>query len=81
MEIIRGGSQAPAKGPDGYFTGNVAIEWQFSRTEPARLAVALGPADARGYDQRLAERMTVPGGARPGLKTYQGACEPCRRSA
>ncbi|MFL6752202.1 MAG: cupin domain-containing protein [Sphingomicrobium sp.] len=41
MEIIRSGSQAPVKGPDDYFTGNVTIEWQFSRSEPARLAGAL----------------------------------------
>ncbi len=41
MEIIRSGSQAPVKGPDDYFTGNVMIEWQFSRGEPARLAGAL----------------------------------------
>jgi quercetin dioxygenase-like cupin family protein len=41
MEIIRSGSQAPAKGPDDYFTGNATIRWQFSRDEPARLAGAL----------------------------------------
>jgi quercetin dioxygenase-like cupin family protein len=41
MEIIRSGSQAPVKGPDGYFTGDVRIEWQFSRSDPARVAGAL----------------------------------------
>src|SRR5207244_8836145 len=33
-----------------------------------RLAVALGPADARGDDQGLAERVAVPGGSRAGLE-------------
>ena len=41
MDIIRDGSQAPVEGPDDYFTGNVTIAWQFSRTDPARLAGAL----------------------------------------
>jgi quercetin dioxygenase-like cupin family protein len=41
MDIIRSGSQAPVKGPDDFFTGNVTIQWQFSREEPARLAGAL----------------------------------------
>ena len=41
MEIIRSGSQDPVEGPKEYFTGNVTIEWQFSRPEPARLAGAL----------------------------------------
>jgi quercetin dioxygenase-like cupin family protein len=41
MTIIRNGSQAPQKGPADYFTGNVTIEWQFARTDPARLAGAL----------------------------------------
>ena len=41
MTVIRSGSQAPVKGPEDYFTGNVTIRWQFSREEPARLAGAL----------------------------------------
>ena len=41
MTIIRNGSQAPAKGPDDYFTGSVTINWQFSRDPPGRLAGAL----------------------------------------
>ena|SRR5437868_14205866 len=41
MEIMHSGSQAPAEGPSDYFTGRVAIEWQFSRSEPARVAGAL----------------------------------------
>ncbi len=41
MTIIRNGSQAPQKGPDAYFTGDVTIEWQFARSDPARLAGAL----------------------------------------
>ena len=41
MTIIRSGSQAPQKGPADYFTGDVTIEWQFSREDPARLAGAL----------------------------------------
>jgi quercetin dioxygenase-like cupin family protein len=41
MTIIRSGSQAPQKGPADYFTGDVTIEWQFARTDPARLAGAL----------------------------------------
>jgi quercetin dioxygenase-like cupin family protein len=41
MEIIRSGSQAPQKGPDDYFTGDVTIEWQFARSDPARVAGAL----------------------------------------
>lgn len=41
MTIIRSGSQAPQKGPVDYFTGDVTIEWQFSRTDPARVAGAL----------------------------------------
>jgi quercetin dioxygenase-like cupin family protein len=41
MNIIRSGSQTPQKGPADYFTGDVTIEWQFSRDDPARLAGAL----------------------------------------
>src|SRR5437763_15426860 len=41
MTIIRSGSQAPVKGPAEYFTGEVTIEWQFARDDPARLAGAL----------------------------------------
>ena len=41
MTVIRSGSQAPVKGPEDYFTGNVTIQWQFSREEPAQLAGAL----------------------------------------
>ncbi len=41
MHIIRSGSQAPQKGPAEYFTGEVTIEWRFSRDDPARLAGAL----------------------------------------
>ena len=41
MEIIRNASQAPVKGPDDYFTGDVTIQWQFARTDPARIAGAL----------------------------------------
>jgi quercetin dioxygenase-like cupin family protein len=41
MEIIRNGSQTPVKGPDAYFTGDVTLEWQFARADPARLAGAL----------------------------------------
>jgi quercetin dioxygenase-like cupin family protein len=41
MAIMRCGAQLPVKGPDEYFTGNVTIEWQFGREEPARLAGAL----------------------------------------
>jgi quercetin dioxygenase-like cupin family protein len=41
MTIIRSGSQAPQKGPADYFTGDVTIEWQFTRDDPARLAGAL----------------------------------------
>jgi len=41
MTIIRSGSQAPQKGPADYFTGDVTIEWQFAREDPARLAGAL----------------------------------------
>src|SRR4051794_23800596 len=37
MDIIRSGSQAPVKGLAEYFTGEVTIEWQFSRDDPARL--------------------------------------------
>jgi hypothetical protein len=39
MHIIRSGSQAPVKGPADYFTGEVTIEWQFSRDDPARLII------------------------------------------
>ena len=46
MTVIRSGSQAPVKGPEDYFTGNVTIRWQFSREEPARLAGALVSFDA-----------------------------------
>jgi len=45
MHIIRSGSQRAVKGPDEYFTGNVIIEWQFQRTEPARIAGALATFD------------------------------------
>ena len=41
MDIIRSGSQAPVQGPEAYFTGDVWIEWQFSRADPARIAGAL----------------------------------------
>ncbi len=41
MTIIRSGTQAPVKGPADYFTGDVTIEWQFSRDLPARLAGAM----------------------------------------
>ncbi|MBV9527186.1 MAG: cupin domain-containing protein, partial [Sphingomonas sp.] len=41
MTIIRSGSQASAKGSAEYFTGDVTIEWQFSRDDPARLAGAM----------------------------------------
>jgi quercetin dioxygenase-like cupin family protein len=41
MTIIRSGAQAPVKGPADYFTGDVTIEWQFSRDDPARLAGAM----------------------------------------
>ena len=41
MSIIRSGTQSPAKGPADYFTGDVTIEWQFSRDDPARLAGAM----------------------------------------
>jgi quercetin dioxygenase-like cupin family protein len=41
MTIIHSGSQAPQKGPADYFTGDVTIEWQFARSDPARLAGAL----------------------------------------
>jgi quercetin dioxygenase-like cupin family protein len=41
MTVIRSGSQAPQKGPADFFTGDVTIEWQFSRQDPAHLAGAL----------------------------------------
>jgi len=41
MSIIRSGSQAPVKGPAEYFAGDVTIEWQFRRDDPARLAGAM----------------------------------------
>lgn len=41
MEIRRSGSQGPAKGPADYFSGNVTIESQFQREEPARVAGAI----------------------------------------
>ena len=41
MEIIRSGSQAAVAGPEDYFTGNVRIESQFQRDEPARVAGAI----------------------------------------
>ena len=41
MSIIRSGTQRRAKGPADYFTGDVTIEWQFSRDDPARLAGAM----------------------------------------
>jgi quercetin dioxygenase-like cupin family protein len=41
MDIIRNGSLPPQKGPDAYFTGDVTIAWQFTRTDPARIAGAL----------------------------------------
>ncbi|MFL6728234.1 MAG: cupin domain-containing protein [Sphingomicrobium sp.] len=41
MDIIRRGSQQSQKGPPDFFTGTVTIEWQFARSDPARLAGAL----------------------------------------
>ena len=41
MTIIRTDTQTPQKGPADYFTGDVTIEWQFARTDPARVAGAL----------------------------------------
>src|SRR5580704_16222883 len=38
-----------------------------------RAALPLHPADAGGHDQRLAERMAVPGGTRAGLESDAGA--------
>ena len=53
MTITRSGSQAHVKGPADYFTGDVTIEWQFDRDDPARLAGAL--VRFRGWRaQRLA---------------------------
>ena len=40
-----------------------------------RAALALRPAAAGGDDQRLAERMRVPGGARAGLEGDAGAAD------
>jgi len=41
MDILRSGTQAPTKGPADYFTGDVTIEWQFTRTDPSRVAGAM----------------------------------------
>ncbi len=37
MEIKRSGSQASAKGPDQYFTGNVRIDPLVDAPDPARI--------------------------------------------
>jgi quercetin dioxygenase-like cupin family protein len=41
MDIIRSSTHRPVKGPADYFTGEATLEWQFSRTDPARVAGAL----------------------------------------
>src|SRR6185437_11531805 len=43
-----------------------------------RAALALHPAEARGDDQGLAERMRMPGGPRTGLEEDDGAPDPGR---
>ena len=46
-----------------------------------RAALALGPAAAGRDDQRLAERMRVPGGAGAGLEGHDGAGDTRRGAA
>jgi quercetin dioxygenase-like cupin family protein len=41
MEIIRNGTQASAKGPAEWFTGNVRIDSRFQREDPARVGGAI----------------------------------------
>jgi len=41
MEITRKESQAPMKGPDDWFTGDVQIAAMFQRDEPSRLTGAI----------------------------------------
>src|SRR5579883_348163 len=42
-------------------------------------AFNLGPADPLGYDERLAERVTVPGRSRSGLEVHDRSGHPGRR--
>lgn len=41
MKITRSGSNPPAKGPEGWFTGTVRIDPLVTAPEPARVAAAL----------------------------------------
>eukprot|EP01042_Synura_sphagnicola_P015349 gene15349-19420_t len=38
--IRRHGAQAPAKGPEAWFTGDVTVEMLFTPTEPSRVSGA-----------------------------------------